>query len=554
MQTAPDITSPNPPPPDVDPRDPKGLVAVRDYLAQLQAAGRHDEVLDQTTHLLHTLASANSDLTHQLEALRKILYGRRSEKLDPAQLTLFTQLFGEESTPLEPTKPEASDDGKSARAPQRRPGRNPLPEHLPRKRIELKVADEQRTCPICGTEKVCIGHEVSEVLNFVPASFEVLEYAREKLACKPCQEGVVIAPAASKIIDGGKCGPGLLAQVLVSKYADHCPLYRQHQIYLRAGVDLSENTLGSWVARAAVLLSPVARGIWERLAAATVLGGDDTGLRVLDADHENGSKRGHMWGYVAYDEGKPALAGFRYTTDWKKTGPGEFLTGFAGTLQCDGYAGWASLAKDELKGMTLAGCWAHSRRKLVEALEAKALSAAVALKLIQKLYAVEAEAREHDAATRLVLRQRDAVPVMADIKTWLGKHYGVTRPSSPLGKAVEYMHNQWDALQVYLGDGGVCIDNNWVENHLRPICVGKKNYLFAGSDEGAERAAVIYTVLANCKLAGVEPWAYLNAVLPELAQLRVGLKPEDVVPVELASHLVPQQWLAARRVVATDAA
>lgn len=549
MQTPADTASPDLPPPDIDPRDPKGLDAVREYLAQLQAAGRHDEVLDQTTHILHALAEANSDLTHQLQALRKALYGRRTERLDPAQLALFAELLGEQAQPA-PEAETPQDPSTSARAPQRRPGRNPLPEHLPRKRIELKVADELRTCSTCGTEKVCIGHEVSEVLNFVPASFEVLEYAREKLACKPCQEGVVIASAASKVADGGKCGPGLLAQVLVSKYADHCPLYRQHQIYLRSGVDLSENTLGSWVAWAALLLSPLARGIWQRLAAAEVLGGDGTTLRVLDADHENGSKRGHMCGYVAYDRnGIPTLAGFRYTPDWKKTGPGEFLKGFAGTLQCDAYKGWLSLAKNELRGLILAGCWAHARRKLVEALEGKAFSAAVPLKLVQKLYAVEAEAREHDAATRLALRQRDAVPIMADLKAWLTKHYGATRPSSPLGKAVEYLHNQWDMLQVYLSDGRVCIDNNWVENHLRPICVGKKNYLFAGSDEGAERAAVIYTVLANCKLAGVEPWAYLNDVLAELAQLRVGMKPEDVVAIERASHLGPHEWLAARRVV-----
>lgn len=197
-------------------------------------------------------------------------------------------------------------------------------------------------------------------------------------------------------------------------------------------------------------------------------------------------------------------------------------------------------------GRLLGPCQAQAGRSA----DGKAFSAAVPLKLVQKLYAVEAEAREHDAATRLVLRQRDAVPIMADLKAWLAKHYGATRPSSPLGKAVEYLHNQWDMLQVYLSDGRVSIDNNWVENHLRPICVGKKNYLFAGSDEGAERAAVIYTVLANCKLAGVEPWAYLNDVVAELAQLRVGMKPEDVVAIERSSHLGPQEWLAARRAVA----
>lgn len=541
----------------VQPKDDRGVADVRAFLAELLAQGRDDEALDQVVALLLQMVARQDDLTHQNEALRKLIYGRRSEKISLAQLQLLLQEAAQSGAvqpedvppPPEPVPPPADD-----KPPQRRPGRNPLPAHLPRKRVELKVEPDKRTCETCGLEKSPIGHECSEVLNFVPGHFEVTEYAREKLACKPCQEGVCTAAPAEKLVPGGMCGEGLLAQVLVSKYLDHCPLYRQHVIYLRSGVDLAESTLGSWVALGYQLLLPLVRLIWARAVQCGVIGADDTPIRVLDADHDKGVKKGHIWAYLGYDEGgKACYAALRYTQDWSKKGPVDFLRGFRGTLQGDGYKGWASIPKKDLPGIVQSGCWAHMRRKAVEALDGGALAASMAVKLIGQLYAVEREARELelDVAERLALRQAKSVPVMAELRKWVDQHLGRARPTSPLGKAVGYLHNQWAPLQVYLSDGRVPIDNNLVENQMRPVCLGKKNYLFCGSDAGGERAAVVYTTFATCKLVGAEPWAYLSDVLPQLAR-HARLNPDDDAGAhdgELA-HLLPHAWVARRKVAA----
>ncbi len=542
------------------PKDDKGVVEVRAFLAELLTQGRGDEVLDQVVALLLQMVAHQDDLTHQLEGLRKMVFGRRSEKISLAQLHLFMQEAAQAGVvePEDVPPPPAPEPDKPAddKPVQRRPGRNPLPEHLPRKRVELQVEPDKRTCETCGKEKSLIGHECSEVLNFIPGHFEVTEYAREKLACKPCQEGVCIALPAEKLVAGGMCGPGLMAQVLVSKYLDHCPLYRQRIIYQRSGVELAESTLGSWVALGWMLMLPLARLIYKGAAGCSLIGADDTPVRVLDQDHDKGVKKGHIWAYLGYDDdGRPCFAAMRYTEDWSKQGPIDFLRGFRGVLQGDGYKGWKSIPKKDLPDIIQSGCWAHVRRKGVEALDGGALSAAMMVKLIGQLYAIEREARELklDVAGRLALRQDKAVPVMAELRKWLDKHHGRAGPKTPLGKAVGYLHNQWTPLQVYLSDGRVPIDNNLVENQIRPVCLGKKNYLFCGSDAGGERAAVIYTALATCKLVGAEPWQYLNDVLPHLAR-HARLHPGDDAGVhdgDLA-HLLPHAWVARRAVESAD--
>jgi len=520
---------------------------VREFLADMLAQGRDNEVIDHVINLLLQVLADNTTKAERIAQLLKALYGRSSEKISAAQLELCLQQAAAEAGEP-PTEPEVDEANDEVQAPeptpeprqQRRPGRNALPTHLPRERIELLVPDELRKCLECGLEKGCIGHETSEVLNFRPASLYVQEFAREKLACKPCQDGVVIAPAAEKVIDGGMAGAGLLAHIAVSKYLDHLPLYRLVQILSRWGVEMAESTLGSWIAVVARLLGPVVGGITAKALACRVLGADDTGMKALDNDDERGIKRGHIWMYLGYEDGVPTWPVFAYTPDWKKVGPAAFLEGRkSGVLQCDGYKGWISLANNELVGMILAGCWAHSRRKFVEALEGGTKSAATAVKLIGKLYRIEQQAREAklDCETRRQLRQELAVPVLAELKKWKDERIGKTTPTSALGKALGYLHNQWAALQVYVGDGEVPIDNNFVENKIRPIALGRRNYLFCGSDDGAARAAVIYTVLATCKLAGVEPWAYLNDVLPRLARLGEGA---DV------ASLLPAAWKAAR--------
>lgn len=529
-------------------------------LAQLLADGHQAEVLKQVESLLLSMSNNMDDLAQQLAVLRKYVFGQRTEKVSPEQLQLFLDAAVQQGL-VDPEEAVAGTDSDEAgpapddavppepKGPQRRPGRNPLPESLPRKRIELLVAPENRVCLECGLEKTCVGHEKSEVLNFVPGHFEVLEYLRERLACRPCMAGLCTAPPALKLQQGSMCGPGLLSQVLVSKFLDHCPLYRQRIIFARSGVDLAESTLGSWVELGYKLLLSIAKHIWKSVNSCAVVGGDDTGLTVLDSEAEGGSKRGHIWAFVGYgDDGRPRYAAMRYTADWKKEGPAKFLKGFKGTLQGDAYAGWLHVAAVHI-GIRLAGCMAHARRKIKEALDQKALSAAYALQIIQQLYQIEAAARENglDPEARFRLRQEKSVPLMAKLKAWVDKHHGKARPSSPLGKAVGYLHNQWSLLEIYLSDGRIPIDNNIVENQIRPVCLGKKNYMFAGSDEGAKRAAVLYTVFATCKIVGVEPWEYLNDVLPQLAQLEKSDETEEYAATDAdVSHLVPHEWLARR--------
>jgi len=253
-----------------------------------------------------------------------------------------------------------------------------------------------------------------------------------------------------------------------------------------------------------------------------------------------------LWVYVGYDkEGRPLWVAIRYTPDWSKKGPAEFLAGFKGVLQGDGYKGWISLAANELAGIVLAGCMAHARRNLVEALDAKAFGAAPAIALIRKLYAIEDRARHGNlsAADRLALRQAESKPIMAELREWLDGQKPKVRPKSPLGKAVTYLDNQWKPLSVFLEDGRVAIDNNIVENKVRPMALGRRNYLFCGSDEGAQSAAILYTVLANAKLAGVDPWAWLNDILPRLATLkRHGGEPSDAD----LDALLPRAWAESR--------
>jgi len=301
-----------------------------------------------------------------------------------------------------------------------------------------------------------------------------------------------------------------------------------------------------WVALGAALLAPLAHLIWQLARACPIIGADDTGVRVLDTDHKDGVRKGHLWVYLGYDkEGRPRWPAICYTADWSKKGPAQFLVGFKGVLQGDGYKGWLSLALHELVGITLAGCMAHARRKLVEALDAKAFAAAPAVSIIRKLYAIEARAR--DAALspdeRLALRQAESKPLMDELSAWLKRQLPRARPKSPLGKAVTYLDNQWKALSVFLADGRISIDNNLVENKIRPMALGRRNYLFCGSDEGAENAAIIYTVLAAASLAGVEPWAWLRDVLPRLARLKRAGRPSSDAELEA---LLPGAWSASQ--------
>jgi transposase len=527
------------------------IKGITEHLRKVLTDGRVDEALGMVESLLAQLRARNTELELQILKLKKHQFGQRSEKVDPDQLALFLSQAQAESNEIDAAVKailEAAAPGPETPIPAPKPrprqghGRKPLPAHLPREEIILEPAAEEKICATCGGEKACIGYERSEVLEFVPATFKVIEYARAKCACRKCGDGVVIAPPAAKPIDGGLPGPGLLAHVLVSKYKDHLPLHRLSGIYARSGVDLKASTLGDWVTAGTDALDPIARAIWRNALGAHLLQSDDTGIKVLDKDHPNGVKRGHLWVYL----GDGRWSAFVYTPDWKGEWPQSFLAERKGWLQVDGYAGYDDLFTREDATAIEVSCWAHARRGFVETLEAGDLRAAIPVELIRQLYAIERAATDagEDHEARRERRQREAPPIIAALGRWMADTYNKEPPKSPLAKACYYAIARWEGLKRFLEDGRLPLDNTASERALRQVAVGRNNYLFAGSDQGGERAAIAYTVVGTCMLAGVDPLAYLTDVFQKLA---AGW------PHRRLDELLPPNWAASRAAELTAA-
>ncbi len=515
------------------------LQTVRAVLVDLQAQGKHEEVIEVVMSLLSQLAGSNRELELRVQHLLRQTFGRKTERLDPRQLAL---LLAELAAKEPAAGASVSAEGPRREEPptvavqahQRRPGRNPLPAWLPREPVVLTPSPEELVCGECGSRKKRIGSEKNELLEYVPGRFKVIEQEREKYACRECQGEVVIGPVGPKPIEGGLPGPSLLTHVLVSKYRDHLPLYRQAEIYARDGVQIARSTLMDWVRHGAELLVPVAEAIHEQAIGSHVLQVDDTGLRVLDDDHPGGSKRGHLWGLL----GDRVWASFRYTPTWRGEEAQKLVEGRKGFLQVDGYSGFDDLFKAPGAEIIEVGCMAHARRKYVAALDSGEIRAAVAVGLFQKLYAVEAEAtkRNLDPPARLVLRSERSGPLMDELGKWIAEQHPQLPPKSPLGKALTYSLNQWKQLRRFLADGRIQLDNNGVERQLRAVAVGRKNYLHAGSDAAAERAAVLYTVIGTAVVQGVEPMAYVRDLVEKIS---------GDYPAKRLRELLPDRWTAA---------
>lgn len=493
---------------------------IRQLLGGLLAERKDSEVVDLVVALLQQLSQDNRRLQQRLEKLLLERFVRKSEKIPAGQLRLFLEeaLAQAASDPAdaESAEPDAKIPAPIERLKKKRSkptGRRPFPADLPREGIVLEPSAEEQTCPLHGA-KVPIGHERSEMLDWVPGHFKVLVQLRAKYACRPCQGEISIAPVALKPIDAGVPGFGLLADVLVKKYADHCPLHRIRGIYRRHGVDLPVSTLSHWVGAGSEILEPIARAIRRETLASHVVQADDTGLRVLDPAKKGGTKRGHMWSYV----GDQVWVTFDYTPTWEGEGPCTFLADRHGWLQADAYAGYDRLFRGEDATAVEVGCWAHARRYYFDALPSDR-RAGVALAWIGKLYEVEREAKERglDPLGVLALRLDKSKPILETFRKWIQETWPHAPPKSPLGQALVYSANQWPALQHFLEDGRLELDNNACERALRTIAVGRKNWLFAGSDEGARRSAVIYTIVGTCRLNGVDPWEYVRDVLEKLA-------------------------------------
>lgn len=458
----------------------------------------------------------NDRLRQIIKELQRHRFGRRAESLPVDQLLLGL----EEAEQIEAegfASEEAADPEKHAeRARKRRTNRGSLPAHLPR--VEQVVDIQDKTCPCCRGALHAIGEDISERLDVVPAQFRVIVTRRPKYACRACEEVVVQAPAPARLVEGGIPTEATVAHVLVSKYADHLPLYRQAQIYSRQGVNLDRSTLADWVGKAAFLLRPVHARLFERLKASDKLFADETTAPVLDPGRGR-TKTGQLFAYARDDRpwggSDPPGVAYLYAPDRKAEQTIRHLQGFVGTLQVDGYAGYKVLA--ERNAVSLAFCWSHVRRKFYElAQSGPAPIAMEALARIAMLYQVEAEIRGRPAEERRAARQARSRPIVAALESWLKEKLGLVSQKSKLAEAIRYALSRWQGLSRFLDDGRVEIDSNVVERAIRPIALNRKNALFAGSDGGGEHWAVIASLVETCKLNAVDPQAYLGDVIARI--------------------------------------
>src|SRR5215468_8366943 len=487
----------------------------------------------------HELITSRDSEIGQLKLLiaklRRMQFGRKSEKLErqieQLELRLEALQLNDAETVAALPKPMANVAGVA------RPARRPLPTHLPREvRTHLP---KQEACPDCGGELRKLGEDVSEILERIPAQFQVIRHVRVKLTCTCC-ERIVQAPAPSRPIERSIAGPGLLAHVLASKFSDHLPLYRQSEIYAREGVELDRSTLADWVGASSRLLEPLVELLRRHVMSATKLHADDTPVPVL-APGLGKTKTGRLWTYVRDDrpagDATPPAVWFAYTPDRKGEHPQSHLRSFTGTLQADGYAGFEQIY--ETGRIQEAACWAHVRRKFYDLQVAhKSPVAEEALRRIGELYAIEAEIRGRKPEERRQVRNERSRPLLESLKQWLEEILGKLSRKSDTAMAVRYALGRWEALLRFCDDGNIEIDNNAAERALRVVALGRKNFLFAGSDGGGESAAALYSLIGTAKLNGIDPEGYLRNVLSRIADHPVN-RIEELLPWHIAASLLP---------------
>lgn len=486
------------------------------------------------------------NLQHQLNQLLRHRFGQRADRVSEAQLMLFMEELakaqGEEKKPEEPTpepkKPQGNGKGH---------GRKPLPAELPREIIVHDVPEVEKICGKCETPKIVIRQQTTEQLEYVPATLKVFQHVQPVYACpKGCEGQMAMASKPMQPIEKGLPGPGLLAHVVTSKYADHLPLTRQEGIFKRHGIEISKQTQWEWVWGCAKLMEPLYELMRTEVLASKVIHTDDTPVDVQDRNHEMNIRQGRVWVYSG-DEDHPYIV-YDYTQSRKRDGPVKFLTGFNGTLQADAYGGYDGIYAG--KDVTEAGCWAHARRKYVEAEATRPEIAVQAVARIKLLYDVEDEAKEYlemhladlDPKTqhqcflekRYELRQEKSKDLIDQFAAWLRQQ--TTLPKSPIGEAIGYTLRNLDALKTYLEDGAVDIDNNVAERALRGLAIGRNNWTFFGSDRGGKAAATLYSLVQTCKRHAIDPFEYLRDVFTRISGL----------PVSRLSELLPDQWKALR--------
>ena len=472
-----------------------------------------------------------TSLQEQINLLLHKRYGASSEKFSPDQLPLFNEAEAQaEETPADEPQALVSIPAHE----RKKGGRKPLPASLPRIRIEHDLEDAEKTCP-CGCQLTRIGEQISEQLDIIPAQIRVIQHVRPTYACKACEETMKTAALPPQPIPKSNATPGLLAHIAVSKYQDALPLYRQEHILQRIGVNIPRATLANWMIAVGTLVQPLINLMRDELLGYDILGMDETPIQVLKETGRPAISKSYIW----VQRGGPphqTVVLFHYDPSRGQAVAKELLAGYQGVVQVDGFEAYEAVASPQ-SGITLAGCWAHVRRKFDEALKAqgkktnvKTGKAMMELSYIRKLYRIEKALKGHSPEQRYHAREQQAKPIVQQLRDWLDKSLHEVPPGTLTGKALHYLHNQWDKLVRYLADGRLRMDNNLTENAIRPFVLGRKNWLFADTPKGATASANLYSLIETAKANGLEPYYYLRYVFKELPKAQSLEQIEALLP------------------------
>jgi len=510
--------------------DAKGQ-AERQSTESAQQVAELERVLDETSATYQSLQETHAATLEELAWYKRWAFGRRQERFTEGQGQ--GHLFELDSPPAaespESATPEAEAESE-VKGHRRRKKRKIDWDKLRQIRHEHDLKPEEKVCSCCNREMACIGEDITRELEFEPAKLVAHIHVRPKYACGRCKDGVSAAALPPRPIPGGIAGPGLITEVIVSKFGDHLPLYRLEDILTRYGVYLSRSTLCDWVKAAAGLFLPLYELQRQRVLQSAVMWTDDTGVTVLGG--AAGSFKGYFWTYLGDDQHPYSV--YDFTASRSRDGPASFLKHYSGYLQADAYAGYDAVFSGIGSSVFEVACWAHARRKFFDAVGGNPREAHQVLELIRQLYDIEDRAHDWSIDARRELRAAEVVPVLDKIESYLGELAPRALPKSVLGKAVTYARNQWAALRRYAEDGRLTIDNNVSERTLRHQAIGRKNWLFLGSEAAGPRAAVLYTILAGAKRHHIEPWAYVRDIL-------LRLHADD----QCLEDLLPDRWAAA---------
>lgn len=483
------------------------------------------KIREELTAQVSSLAKQNEALTFQLAQLKRMLFGAKSERFVPASTPgqLSLDIIAEENEPEEQevVHIEAHDRKKKKDKKEKHPVRMPFPDHLVREDIIIEPTEDTTGCKK-------IGEEITEELEYIEAKVFVKRFIRIKYA--PADNSAVyIAPVPTRVIDKGLFGPNLITQIIIDKYVDHLPLYRQAARYERAGVKLALSTLSDTVAKVCELMYPLYECLRDTILQGDYLQVDETPIQVMDRATKGKTHRGFHWVYHAP---KQKLVLFDYRIGRGREGPEDLLKNYNGYLQTDGYSVYDAFARR--KGITAMGCMAHARRYFEKALSNDRARAEFALGKIQDLYQIECSLREQNCSADEIVQRRKAevLPILIELENWMKSNLHHVLQSTPIGQAICYALPRWDSLSVYIEHADLCIDNNLIENAIRPVAIGRKNYLFAGSHEGAKRAAIIYAFLGSCKMNDINPQQWLSDILIRIADTKTSQ----------LRNLLPDRW------------